>query len=602
LPLTYVSGFLIYSSYLGTYNIHFGIGDLPRTKYIYIGFLYLIFLALIAALYRAGMRLCEIWRLFRRRTDGRSFTYSPNESNALETVEKRELAASALLDRNVFPESWARRKLQEYRGNFTVAVLVIVLSIEIIILNPETLWKMLPLQVLYLLCLSVYEISSYLELKEPYCWGLVYGRKYAEDVRWLLFFSQLAAGVALISYALHNGLAQTGRFDFWLIALWRIGWLVGGLAFAMLLVGGISLISSEVRLKALDKGKWFKPGWKIKVGLASKKRSKRLGDDLQMFRSILRVVAENFCRHSTDKHQKTYQALRCGGVAGPWIFLMLIYSNKVFPDIKLLSFAGKLYASDAFRFVMSSLSLILCLFVLGGSGLIPALFRKRAQRLDYAARKERDTRHFLRGRCIAEAVERREKWERMTRLIIMSTILYVTSVLGFGFVIYPHIPAQKSGGNFETVPGLCVRLVNPASLQGCPADLLPKRRPFDALIAIEEDADTIYLAKDQDAGPCPVLADSSYHDARRKWAWAAIKPKYCRPTVYAVSRRCIAATADATPVDSLKGSNNDRCRDVFAPQDEAGQQMDANHNDLIAPATQQINVTIAPSKLANVDE
>ena len=553
LPLTYVSGFLIYSSYLGTYNIHFGIGDLLRTKYIYIGFLYLIFLALIVALYRAGMRLCEVWRLFLRRTDGRSFTYSPNESNALETVEKRELAAGVLLDRNVFLEPWARRKLQEYRGDFSVAVLVIVLSIEIIILNPETLWKILPLQVLYLFCLSVYEISFYLELKEPYCWGLVYGRKYVEDVRWLLFFSQLAAGVALISYAFHTGLAQTGRIDFWLKAFWHIGWLVGGLAFAMLLIGSISLKSSEARLRALDKGKWFKPGWKIGARPVSEKKTKRLSDELRMFRSILRVLAENFRRHSTDKHPKTSQALRFGGVAGPLVWLMLIYCSKIFPEIWLLSFPGRFYASDSFRFVMSSLSLILCLFVLGGSGLIPALFRKRAQRLDYAARKERDTRPFLRGRCIAEAVERREKWERMTRRIIMSAVLYVTSVLGFGFVIYPHIPAQKSGGNFETVPGICVRLVNPASLQGCPADLLPKKRPFDALIAIEEDADTIYLAKDQDAGPCPVPADSSYHDARRKWAWAAIKPNYCRPTVYAVSRRCIAATADATLRRFLKG-------------------------------------------------
>src|SRR5208283_2679449 len=47
LPLTYVSGYLISTSYLGTYGIHLSAGDLLRTKYIYIGFLYLMFLALM---------------------------------------------------------------------------------------------------------------------------------------------------------------------------------------------------------------------------------------------------------------------------------------------------------------------------------------------------------------------------------------------------------------------------------------------------------------------------------------------------------------------------------------------------------------------------
>ena len=50
LPLTYVSGYLIATSYLGTFGLQPDASDLFRSKYIYVGFLYLIFFALMTSI------------------------------------------------------------------------------------------------------------------------------------------------------------------------------------------------------------------------------------------------------------------------------------------------------------------------------------------------------------------------------------------------------------------------------------------------------------------------------------------------------------------------------------------------------------------------
>ena len=138
LPLTYVSGYLIYTSYLGTYGIQLGYSDLLRSKYIYIGFIYLVFLTSIVALFRAGIRIVEMNSVLNRKTQ--------NDAE-VEFNTERQKSLDALLQRNVVLDRWVRRRFQEYRGDFVVALLVSVFAMEVIFpLTLENLGILLPLE------------------------------------------------------------------------------------------------------------------------------------------------------------------------------------------------------------------------------------------------------------------------------------------------------------------------------------------------------------------------------------------------------------------------------------------------------------------------
>lgn len=217
----------------------------------------------------------------------------------------------------------------------------------------------------------------------------------------------------------------------------------------------------------------------------------------------------------------------------------------------------------ALHFFIVYLPLALSLAVLGNVALIPALFRRRAQRLEYVefgrAQAKQDSNGLIEGTKVVEVERERERWERLIRRLVTATILYVTTVLSFSFLVYPHIPKQKSGGNYATGGSVAVRLVEKGSVQGCGNVQLPDLKPGEALVPLEEDSDYVYLANDHDGSGVSC------------WRWGAISPQYSyRPRVYTISRRCIAeiideGNVDAFPRCSLGGKSDAIRRSGAAP-------------------------------------
>lgn len=128
----------------------------------------------------------------------------------------------------------------------------------------------------------------------------------------------------------------------------------------------------------------------------------------------------------------------------------------------------------------------------------------------------------------------------------MGAILYLVSVLGFAYRIYPFIPAQKAGGDYTTVGAVTVRLSTPSSVCSS-SDLAKDFSRSGPFVVLSEDSNWVYLA--------PISGPNS-GGGPECWKWGAFCSGQLRyqngkvsgfrpPKVYTVSQRCIAATEDA---------------------------------------------------------
>jgi len=529
LPLAYVSGYLIYTSYMGTYSIQLGASDLLRTKYIYIGFHYLVFLVLIAAVYRGVMRYFEMKSVFRRRT-----TIEANKDSNFH--QERAKALDELLSRNVDPNRWIARRFQEYRRDFVVALLVIVFGGEILLINPERLGNLLPIQIVYLAAVAIYQYSFIKELREPYIWGLVYGSKFVENCRWWLFSAQLLAGIGLGSFAFQRTVSILSALIpvYWFlpstVMLDHLGkgaaWVCTILAIEMTLIGFVAIMIGTKRLKDMGDGA------QIELEQPASPQTDARGA-LKTCLNTLKSAPVGYFTHKASTPGRTILkvVLRVAFLMFPLALLLVLQHRGILERwIK--------EPPAALHFFIVYLPMALSLFVLSNVALIPALFRRRADRLEYSKSEKEQAKSnsaiLILSPEIVEIERKREKWERLIRRLVMATILYVTTVLSFSFLIYPHIPVQKSGGNYGTGRRVSVVLVKNGSEQGCDNVQLPDSKGSAALVPIEENSDYVYLASDHDGGGV------------RCWSWAAISQQYSyRPQVFTISRSCIAEIIDA---------------------------------------------------------
>ena len=528
LPLTYVSGYLICTSYLGTYGLHISASDLFRAKYIYIGFEYLMFLALVIAVFRVGMRIVELFLMSRRDT-------SPGAQN-LHSAERR-LAFAVLRGRSDTIEHQTRRRFSDFRGDLVVGLVVLVFTLEIMFVNPENLGGILPYQILFLAGVAIYQSTFYRELHEPFAWGLVYGRRYIEDVRWLLLNAQAAAATSLIAHVIVNAMrnAHITGASFWTVYV--VGWVSMVTALEIEVVCIIGASASKDRLIQIDKDERFDPvKWEAELNVG-----KEIGSSIQTFRA-LRGAWSGYFMPCGSRHPNLFILWRAIYLLGTlWLWSRGFFSHPGFWANTVLVFGP----------------LILSLLVLSNVGLLTALFARRAKRLGYRVEEIQSAGSAngpdgdLGWREAAKDDQHTAKIERYARRAILVAVLYVTSVLSFGYVVYPHIPVQKEGGNYVTADRVCVHLVKDAPELQCPSSLVPSLKGNEALVPLEEDSDWVYLANDHDArGP-------------HCWSWAGMEDTYCRPRVYAVNRRCIAGITDA-----LSEASADRCSSDQNGKDE----------------------------------
>ena len=510
LPLTYVSGYLISTSYLGTYGIQLLAGDFFRAKYIYIGFLYLIFLTLSVVIFWTLMRVTAFFRIVLR---------SPAVTEKL--VDERRKALVELEKDSKTQGTRNRRSFQRLRGRLVVGLVVLVFSSEIIFMNPSSVNGILPLQILFLLAVAIYQLTFYWSLTEPFTWGLVYGRRYIEDVRWLLWWAQLLSAFAIMARLLRNYLIQAQPSSTLISLFTLIMWFLATLVMEFEILGLASLFARAHRLQCLDKNSRFDPmRW-----IANEDVMSEVMESLGRCRSVTGSLAGYF-NPCASRWRRVFFIRRTIYLGIPMVAAIVLFRSKFLAQAPL-----------AINGVLMILPLILALLVLGNIGMITLLIARRQQRLGF--RESPGEEHFW-SYQILESDTKSEKWESYGRRAIMASVLYVTSVLSFGYVVYPHIPVQKAGGNYATANAVCVTLAKDLDAGECSSRVLPPRNSTDeAFIQLEEDAEKIYLANDHDA------------NGTSAWIWAGLQPSgalaYPRPRVFVVNRRCVVSTFDALP-------------------------------------------------------
>ncbi len=558
LPLAYVSGYLIFTSNLGTYGLHLNASELFRAKYIYVGFQYLMFLVLMFAVFSAIFRVLELCHMLNRET---------NMLAEADYIEEKERALNALNCRTSNLPSLNRRKFHELRGDFVVGLIAIVLTMEVIFVNPEKLGGILPFQILYLSGVAIYQFTFCRELQEPFSWGLVRGHRYVEDIRWLLLFAQVFAAFSLFLRVVANIYTND--------SLWiRIcAWFCAVLVLEIEVLSLISICASTKRLTTIDSDHRFNP-------------------------TIM--MAQDDVREEILKSMWTCRALR-----GAWCgyFMPCRSNHPLWFRIRRAFYLGlalvvvvacltRYFFSHPPFFInvlLVGAPLVLTLLVFSNVFLMAVLFSRRSHRLGFSEQVAME-------KWMSEGEARREiqkeKWKRYIRRAVMATVLYLTSVLSFGYVIYPHIPVQKSGGNYETANMVCVIPMKETPFQQCPNILLPNLALNEAYVAIEEDPDYVYLANDHDTH------DQTGNDLKDNlggphcWSWANVDNVYCRPRVYAVSRRCIAGIVDALP-EHRTNQSEPRC-----PTD--GYRISANTPE--ASPSVELKSTITPQSVKLTDQ
>lgn len=507
LALTYVSGYLIATSYLGTYHIPIGANGLFRAKYIYIGFQYWMFVTIFAAIFRA---LSQI-------------SFSLTRPDRPLSAEERKKVAGRIVEEERAVSDISEPHDAQLIWKIVIAMILVVFSIEIMLLNPRDLRDYLSWQSIFLLSLLLYLRTYHREYSpDSYTWGLVYGRRYVKHARW---FYPLGIGgystLVMTGTALYSHLDQWRWYktyvtnDLWLGWPWKF-WLLGWLLIFLIVIMTFFVMLRAGALKWLDDGIFNRKssGSKGKQNAQQEKHGK--------WRLFLNVM----------------EGIILGTIAGfyCWIALDVLHGARNVLLEKTLAYGTML------------LALLVLASIVTGSIMYDERGRDLSNELQYARKKE--------NLSAGQRSELRE-WERWIQRAVPVVILYIVSVLGFAYYIYPFIPIQKAGGNYSDAEPIYVNLrsATTCSVNTLKGELDPtgnaKAMQF---ILLDEDANSIYLAPDY---PAPIKEDRMknrglYETESRLynqesgngpscWKWGVFcGQEHYRPKVYSVNRRCVA--------------------------------------------------------------
>jgi hypothetical protein len=194
--------------------------------------------------------------------------------------------------------------------------------------------------------------------------------------------------------------------------------------------------------------------------------------------------------------------------------------------------------------VLSFGTLILSLIVI--SNLLIILAMRRDLTVTLKLKQKRTPEH-------SSVLYRSDAW--FVRVLMVAT-LYIVSVLGFAYRIYPFVPTQKAGGDYSTADAMTVHLTPSSECSSSVVDKeLPASKPF---IVLSEDANWIYLAP---------LSRSGSGGGPACWRWGPFcdspsnksirtTADRSRPTVYTVNRHCIASIVSVNPAQLSNSNTN----------------------------------------------
>jgi len=526
LALTYVSGYLISTTYLSTYGIVADTSNLLRAKYIYIGFLYWMPVIAIGLVARAIALFIDSPKLLPSHGSEDEEWLVRKKRERVEDAERYQ-AREALEMRSIPGND---RNRQGHVRHVWLAALVLLLFVtEIMLVKPGGFVAYLPLQAIFLLTISLYQTTFYREYSsKSYGWGTVYGEETVDQMRWwygivIALIIELFMGMTWVSYWVNFSFVPSRAHVavYWiaksLLVLFAI------VVFSYILGGSIFVTVSSETLQSLESSKSLRG------------RSSRLMRVLDLHVALVAVLWISL------KHLFPLKAFRWNEATIPvlssvfcFLALVVLLGEHVLPLVAFVDYGA----------------LVLALIILSNLLVLSYMHFKKYRDLN---------------------VKYSIDWRSWLLIGVEGSILYLVSVLGFSYVVYPALPLEKAGGKYAKAYAVtvslnhgeagCISTALNTTFEAQPLHNMSKgktdvtgkeqvMRLQQRFIVLDEDSNWSYLAPldGPDAGGGPAA-----------WRWWALCDEYdeyygipkaggvCRPRVYAVNRRCIADTKSIEP-------------------------------------------------------
>ncbi len=566
MALTYVSGYLIATTYLGTYGISADASEFLRAKYIYIGCQYWMFVitfGVIARTIAVGFDYPKPPKSAKPEVYWTARWAEDDLKRQARDQVKKELKKRSALDDPEMEPKWLKRHL---RWVLVVALILALFAFEIMLMKPDAFSKYLPLQAIFLLSIVLYQITFYRQYSsKSYGWGLLYGNSLVERMRWIYggWIGCVAIFLMVGVWFLNSGVVPKTNYFYcrlhWISSRTMSFWLLAIFLFPLMLGGTLFAALSTQNLKS-RRAREERPFWLLDLAFFW-----LLGIVLYPF--FICFCCKKFwgwCKKWFLKSSNNKRNAEAPPAEVPSAQAASAEAPPAKSRLKLL-LAWLWHLTFPWKsIVLPLLAGIYCFFALwvlyGHDGLYSMLF------LDYGAlvlalviltnilalSYMHDKMHQDLETCDSAP------WHNRVLTGVAVTVLYVVSVFSFSYLIYPFIPFEKAGGRYSTDYAVTVDLNH--STAGCSSPALdgvfdqsPSKSPSQQqFLVLEEDANWTYFARSDDpksklgSGPDKwewwALCKESYGDAND-----AKKAENCRPKVYAVNRRCIADTESTQP-------------------------------------------------------
>ncbi len=456
--LTYVSGYLIETTYLGTFGIHADAIEFFRAKYLYIGFHFWFSIVAVLLLLIFVKRVVDFFRAlrFHRNTANNPSRTQREMDEEIWLTPNEQKEARDMLERRIPPSNWyLRPSLGDLRWNVIVLAIVLAFSFEIMFMDVESVVRVLPLQCILLVSIALQQFTHF---RENYSyWGIVHGRNHVALLRLVGGFADVFLAYWILYRILH---AHAGVLENHPWLYWVYG--AAGLLFTLIASSlPFSFINSHRQMARFDllpneEFSFLRKYWRFVFG---KWRAWGRWSKRDIFFSLLALVLS--CAIFSLFINALYLAEPRFPATGIWPLNSLVH---------LLNS----WRPRAFK-VIGGITVLLAFYVPLNIVLLDLMRRDLYKKLD----------------ARPPGPDSSSRLSRLALQVVPITALYLVTVLSFAHIVYPKIPAEKAGGNYENARTANIHLIQGASSISCGNVAGVEQGEH---IVIEEDDHWVYLA------------------------------------------------------------------------------------------------------------
>ncbi len=500
--LTYISGYLIETTYLGSFGLRADEMGFLRAKYLYSGFHYWLCVSVFLVFLLFGKRFFDFIRAYRlHRQSGCEPVCTQREmekDTGLDPVEEREIVR--ILEHKIPPSCfYLRPTFGDLRWNFIVLAIVFAFSLQIMFIDVAGVVRILPFQCILLLSIALQQSTH---IRESYSfWGILYGRQHVGLLRLLGAIVDLILIFWIILRVYHHPRLEP------LAHHPSVYWIGGFILTLIACYVPFSLINNRRQMERFD----ISPSEKLNL--------------------FWRMVRPSLGRTNIGGKWNNCQKVTS--------LLILVIAAAIFVVLVSALTLGGL-GKDPTRIPMlkSLISFLTsqrryCFFIVGYITQILAFYIPLNIILLNILRENMYRRLKV---DIPKPVASRRLSVLFLRIATIS-ILYLASILSFTHIIYGKIPEDKAGGNYEGARLAHVHLIRDASLSTCCSDASVTEQVKG--IVLVEDSNWLYLAPLKEKN-CPINWGKSLFEA--EWVDPPYNlPRLARPeAILAINRNSVA--------------------------------------------------------------